>query len=457
MKKSKLILHPAFGRALSIIPVIFLTPNFVLAQNLANNEIATQPPMSSVNAGSLIDKAATVFNGADVTWMMISTVLVLIMTIPGLILFYSGMLRKKNALSVAGHIFAATTIVTLVWTAIGYSLAFTDGNGWIGGLDRVFAAGLTGKNVGAHPLAPTVPESVFFLFQLSFAIITSALVIGATVERMRLRTTILFAGLWTLLVYAPVAHWVWQPHGWLQQMGHMDFAGGTVVHIAAGAAGLAAAWRVGPRIGFGKEPMIPHNLMLTVMGAGFLWAGWFGFNAGSAFEVGSRAVGALVATQVAACVSAFVWGLCEYFKRGQLSILGMATGAIAGLIAVTPASGYVGIVGSIGIGIAASVACFYAVTRFKQLSGVDDSLDVFTLHGVGGFVGTLLVPIFALEAIAPVTATVWTNMIGAVVVFTYSGVMTLVILAVIRPIVGLRVDARSEEMGLDISQHGEML
>jgi ammonium transporter, Amt family len=401
--------------------------------------------------------AAVAFNGGNTAWMLIATVLVLLMTIPGIMLFYSGMLRTKNTLSVVAHIFAASAVVTLTWSMLGYSLAFTQGSGWVGGLGRLFADGLVGASVGAHPLAPTVPESAFFLFQLSFAIIAFAIITGATVERMRLGGTVLFAALWTVLVYAPVAHWVWHPGGWLANMGHMDFAGGTVVHVAAGASGLAAAWMVGPRKGFGSEPMIPHNLLITVIGAGLMWAGWFGFNAGSAFEAGPRAVGAVLSTQVAASVSAFVWGLCEYVKRGQMSVLGMATGAIAGLIAVTPASGYVGIVGSLAIGGTASVICFLAVTNFKAKTGIDDTLDVFALHGIGGVVGTVLVPVFALSAIAPITATVWTNALGALAVMAYSACMTVAILMVVKVVIGLRVDEKSERMGLDISQHGEMI
>jgi Amt family ammonium transporter len=405
----------------------------------------------------VVTEAIKKFDGGNTAWMLIATVLVLLMTIPGLMLFYSGMLRTKNALSVVAHIFASAAVVTLVWSMIGYSIAFTPGNGWFGGMSRLFAEGLVGANVQAHPIAPTIQESAFFLFQLSFAVIAFAIISGATVERMRLGATVVFAALWTLLVCAPIAHWVWQPSGWLAAMGHMDFAGGTVVHVAAGASGLAAAWMVGPRKGFGTEPMIPHNLLITVMGAGLLWAGWFGFNAGSAFEAGPRAVGALLATQVAASVSAFVWGLCEYVKRGQMSVLGMATGAIAGLIAVTPASGYVGILGALAIGTAASLVCFLAVTNFKAKTGIDDTLDVFALHGLGGVVGTVLVPVFALSAIAPVTATVWTNTIGALAVMGYAGGMTLLILLVVKLTVGLRVDEKSERLGLDITQHGEMI
>lgn len=401
--------------------------------------------------------APPAFSGADTAWMLISTVLVLLMTMPGIILFYSGMLRTKNALSIVAHTVAAAAVITLTWAIVGYSLAFTSGSEWLGGLNRAFSEGLIGKYVGAHPAAPTIPESVFFLFQLSFAIITFALVLGATAERMRLGVTMIFAALWSVFVYAPVAHWVWHPTGWLAKMGHMDFAGGTVVHIASGISGLVAAWVLGPRRGFGKEPMVPHNLLITVLGAGLLWAGWFGFNAGSAFEASSRAAGALLATQVAACSGAMLWGACEFMRRGQWSVLGSMTGAIAGLIAVTPASGFVGVNGALAIGATAGVVCFFAVVSFKALTGIDDSLDVFALHGVGGIVGTVLTPIFATTSIAPVTASWWSNSVGGLAVIAYGGAMTWLILRFIGMFVRLRVDTEEEKVGLDIAQHGEML
>ena len=401
--------------------------------------------------------AAPAISGADTAWMLICTVLVMLMTVPGIMLFYSGMLRAKNALSIVAHTVAATSVITVCWAMVGYSIAFSNGTPWHGGLGRVFAEGLIGKAVGAHPAAPTIPESVFFLFQLSFAIITFALVLGATAERMRMGVTMVFAALWSILVYAPVAHWIWHPGGWLAQLGHMDFAGGTVVHIASGVSGLVAAKVLGPRRGFGKEPMVPHNLLITVLGAGLLWAGWFGFNAGSAFEAGTRAGGALLATQVAACAGAMLWGFSEYMRRGQWSVLGSMTGAIAGLIAVTPASGFVGINGALAIGAIAGVVCFFAVVGFKAATGIDDSLDVFALHGVGGIVGTLLTPLFATAAIAPVTATVLTNGLGALAVFVYAGAATWLILRLIGLVVRLRVDAEEEKVGLDIAQHGEML
>ena len=303
-----------------------LTGLLVLAGSAGALAQTAALPIGAAAVAGVSAAGKPAFDGADTAWLLISTVLVLLMTVPGLMLFYSGMLRTKNAMSVVAQIFAATAVVTLVWAMFGYSLAFTPGNPWVGDMGRMFASHLIGARVGAHPSAPTVPESAFFMFQMAFAIVSFALIVGATAERMRMRTTIVFAALWTLVVYAPIAHWVWQPTGWLAAMGHMDFAGGTVVHIAAGASGLVAARQVGPRIGFGKEPMVPHNLLITVLGAGLLWAGWFGFNAGSAFEASSRAVGAVLATQMAASAGAFLWGFCEYLKRGQMSVLGMATG-----------------------------------------------------------------------------------------------------------------------------------
>lgn len=428
-------------------------PAVVVAQ--AANQNAATPPSQGANAAAALK--VTKFDGADTAWMLICTVLVLLMTMPGIMLFYGGMLRTKNALSIVAHTLTATAMITLVWAMVGYSLAFTSGTPWIGGTSRFLAEGLIGKYVGAHAAAPSIPESVFFLFQLSFAIITFALILGATAERMRLGITAIFAVLWTVAIYAPVAHWIWHPNGWLARIGHMDFAGGTVVHIASGASGLVAAWVLGPRRGFGKEPMVPYNLMITVIGGGLLWAGWFGFNAGSAFEASGRAAGALLATQVAACAGAMLWGLCEYMHRGQWSVLGSMTGAIAGLIGVTPASGFVGIDGALAIGAVAGALCFAAVVNFKRLTGIDDTLDVFALHGVGGLVGTILTPVFATAAIAPVTATVLTNAMGAFAVMAYAGLGTWLILKLIGLFARLRVDAESEQVGLDVAQHGEML
>ncbi len=412
--------------------------------------------LSSLCAAAQAAPAAAI-NGADTAWMLICTVLVMLMTMPGIILFYGGMLRTKNSLSIVAHTIAASAVVTLVWAMVAYSVAFTPGNGLFGGLGRVFGSNLLGNTAGIHPAAPTVPESAFFMFQLAFAIITFAIILGATAERMRLGVTVVFAALWIVLVYAPIAHWIWHPTGWLAAMGHMDFAGGTVVHIASGASGLAAAWVLGPRQGFGREPMVPHNLLVTVLGAGLLWAGWFGFNAGSAFEASGRAAGALLTTQVGACAGAAAWGLCEYVRRGQWSVLGTVTGAIAGLIGITPASGYVDFPGAMAIGALSGFCCFLCVVGFKARTGIDDALDVFALHGVGGLVGTVLTPVFAVAAIAPITATVWTNLLGAVAVMAYAAIATWLILRVIGLVTKLRVKAEHERVGLDIAEHGEML
>ncbi len=408
-------------------------------------------------AGAAWAAPAPALNGADTAWMLICTVLVLLMTMPGIILFYGGMLRTKNSLSIVAHTVAASAVITLTWAMVGYSIAFTPGNGFLGGADRLFAEGLIGLGATAHAIAPTIPEAAFFMFQLAFAIITFAIILGATAERMRLGAAVVFAALWSVVVYAPVAHWVWHPTGWLAGMGHMDFAGGTVVHIASGASGLAAAWVLGPRHGFGREPMVPHNLMITVLGAGLLWAGWFGFNAGSTFEASGRAAGALLTTQVAACAGAMLWGFCEYIHRGQWSVLGSMTGAIAGLIAVTPASGFVNIYGALTIGAISGVVCFICVVNFKARTGIDDALDVFALHGVGGLVGTVLTPVFATTRIAPVTATVWTNLVGGLTVMVYAAAATWVILRLMGLVARLRVNVEQERMGLDIAQHGEML
>jgi len=433
---------------MSALKVSFLRLAFVLAA------VAGAAPAF----GAPATPAAASLDGANTAWMLVSTVLVLLMTMPGIMLFYSGMLRTRNTLSIMAQTIAGIGVITVMWAAVGYSLAFTPGNAWIGDLRRVMAEGLIGgASIAIHPIAPTIPESVFFLYQMAFAIITFAIILGATAERLRIGASMVFGAIWLLLVYAPVAHWVWHPGGWLAQMGHMDFAGGTVVHIQAGAAGLAAAIAVGPRTGFGKQPMVPHNLALTVLGAGLLWAGWFGFNAGSSYEASGRAAGALLATQMAAGAGALCWGVAEMFRRQQMSVLGMATGAIAGLIAVTPASGYVGVGGALAIGAIAGIVCFVVVTGFKHYTGIDDSLDVFALHGVGGVVGTLLTPVFALKSIAPVTADVATNALGAAAVMAYTGLMTWGILKLLDFIAGLRVTARDEHVGLDLAQHGESL
>ena len=412
---------------------------------------------ASISASASISAAASAFSGADTAWMLMATVLVLLMTLPGIMLFYSGLMRSKNALSIFAQTLMATALITLLWAVLGYSLAFTPGSPWLGGLSRVFAQGLSGVQAQGHAMAKTIPETVFFMFQLAFALVTFALVLGATVERMRMGVTLIFSALWLFLIYVPVAHWVWHPQGWLAQQGHMDFAGGTVVHVLAGGSALVAAVMVGPRKGFGSEAMVPHNLVTTALGACLLWMGWFGFNAGSALEAGARAGSAMVATHFAASAGCFTWGVCELVFRQKISVLGLCSGAIAGLVAVTPAAGYVDVWGAALMGLSAGAVCYLAATQLKALTGIDDSLDVFALHGVGGFLGSVLTPLLASAAIAPVTATVWSNTAGAIAVMAYSGLMTWAILQAIRIFTVLRVNPAQELEGLDLAQHGEHL
>lgn len=414
-------------------------------------------PAAQLAASASAGVSAVAYNGADTAWMLMATVLVLIMTLPGIFLFYSGLLRGKNALSIAVQTLMATALITLLWGAIAYSLAFTSGSPWLGGLSRALAQGLTGPQAHGHALATTIPETVFFMFQLAFAVVTFALVLGATVERMRIGVILIFCVFWLLLIYVPVAHWVWHPEGWLALQGQMDFAGGTVVHVLAGSSALVAALMVGPRKGFGSEAMMPSNLLTVSLGACLLWIGWFGFNAGSAVEASTRAGSAMVATHFAASAACFVWGLCELAERGKISALGVSSGAIAGLVAVTPAAGFVDLWGAVAMGLCAGVVCYLAATRFKAWTGIDDSLDVFALHGVGGFLGSALTPLLASVAIAPVTATVLSNTAGALAVMAYAGSMSWVILWLLRRFTVLRVTPAQELEGLDVAQHGEQL
>ncbi len=406
---------------------------------------------------TLIDAAK--ISAGDTAWMLCSTALVLLMTIPGLALFYTGMVRKKNALGTVAHSFATTCIVTILWVVVGYSLAFTPGSAYLGSLDRLMLEGMmylkdTGQLTVSH-IAPTIPESVFMMFQMTFAIITPALITGAFAERMKFSALLLFIALWSLIVYVPVAHWVWEPAGWLAAFGVLDFAGGTVVHINAGVSGLVAALIVGPRIGFGKEPMPPHNLLLTVMGASLLWVGWFGFNAGSAGAADGRAGMAMLVTQIATAVSAMAWMLVEWIRRGKPSVLGMVSGAVAGLVAITPASGFVDATGALVIGGVAGIACYWGATSLKSMAGYDDSLDVFGVHAVGGIVGALLTGIFALKSIGGVEGSLAKQAFGVVVTIIYSGAMTAVILWIVSMLVGLRVSEEQEREGLDLELHGE--
>src|SRR5471030_1795240 len=339
-------------------------------------------------------------NAGDTAWMLTSTALVLFMTIPGLALFYAGMVRKKNVLATVMQSFAICCLVTILWTVVGYSLAFTPGNAFIGGFSRVFLHGMNyihgdkATTLTVSHLAPTIPETVYFVYQMTFAIITPALIAGAFADRMKFSAMLIFMSLWTLIVYSPIAHMVWEPTGWLATAGILDFAGGTVVHINAGIAGLVCALVLGKRVGYGREAMAPHNLVLTLVGAAMLWVGWFGFNAGSAVAADGRAGFAMMATQVATAAAALAWMFAEWLTKGKPSVLGIASGAVAGLVAITPASGYVGPTGALIIGIAAGVICFVASSSVKGWLGYDDSLDAFGVHCVGGIIGALLTGVF---------------------------------------------------------------
>ena len=400
-------------------------------------------------------------NAADTAWMMTSTALVLLMTLPGIALFYAGMVRRKNVLNTMASVVAIAAVVSLLWFAIGYSWAFTPGSAWLGGTERMGFAGFdfqlaAGKLAVSH-VAPAIPESVYAMFQLTFAIITAALLVGAVVERMRFSALLLFISLWTVFIYAPVAHWVWEPGGWLAQMGALDFAGGSVVHVNAGVAGLVCAWFLGRRSGYGRESFEPYNLGLTMVGAGMLWVGWFGFNAGSAVAADGRAGLAMAVTHVAAAAGALSWMLGEAVMRGRPSLLGLCSGLVAGLVAITPAAGFVTLRSAVVIGLVAGLACYWGATGLKRLLKADDSLDVFGVHGIGGIVGSLLTGVLASRSVGGVTGSLWTQAIGVGAVMLFSLVGTALLLWITNLVVGLRVDEQSEQTGLDIAQHREHL
>ncbi|MBM3542999.1 MAG: ammonium transporter [Alphaproteobacteria bacterium] len=407
------------------------------------------------------EEAAPTLNTGDTAWMLTSTAIVLLMTIPGLALFYGGMVRKKNVLSVVMQCFAICCVITIAWFAMGYSLAFTDGGGmnsYIGGLSKAFL-----KGVGIDTLTLTIPESVFFTFQATFAIITPALIVGAFVDRMKFSALLLFMVLWSLVVYAPITHWVWGG-GFLANAGVLDFAGGTVVHINAGIAGLVCAIYLGRRSGYGTENMAPHNLVYSVIGASLLWVGWFGFNAGSAVAANGAAGMAMAVTQIATAAAALGWMFTEWLIHKKPSILGIISGAVAGLVAITPAAGFVEPMGALWIGIAAGIICFFASTTVKKALGYDDSLDVFGIHGVGGIVGAILTGVFAAEAIAGKTGLlegnagqVLTQIWGITATIVWCAVATFVILIIVNILVGVRVSQAAEVEGLDINLHGEVV
>ncbi|MBI3703522.1 MAG: ammonium transporter [Rhizobiales bacterium] len=411
---------------------------------------------------------AAKIDGADTAWMIAATGLVLMMTIPGLALFYAGMVRKKNVLATMAQSLAATFLVSILWAVLGYSLTFTGDGAFIGSVERIFLRGMTLDSIS--PLAKTIPESLFMIYQMTFAVITVALVAGSVADRLRFSAFLLFCVFWLFLVYVPIAHWVWGG-GFLGTYGTIDFAGGLVVHLNAGIAGLVAALVIGKRRGYGSENLSPHDLALAVIGTGLLWVGWFGFNGGSALGANSRAAMAIVSTHLAASACAFVWMALEWWTRGKPSVLGMISGAVAGLGTITPASGYVMPMQAVLIGIVAGSICFWACTWLKMKFGYDDSLDVFGVHGVGGFTGTLLAGVFAVAALSVGPDTpkgiagllegnpqqVVAQAFGIAVTLVWSGVLTYVILKVIEAIVPLRVRSEDEVMGLDVSQHGEAL
>lgn len=409
--------------------------------------------------------AADTLSGADTAWMMTSTALVLLMTLPGIALFYGGMVRKKNVLNTMACVVAICAVVSLLWFAVGYSLAFTPGSGalgpYMGGGERLWFAGLDyvkdAQKVAVSHIAPNIPESVYAMFQLTFAIITAALVVGAFVERMRFSAMLCFICLWTVVVYAPIAHWVWEPNGWLAQLGALDFAGGSVVHINAGVAGLVCAYVLGPRRGYGREAFTPFNLGLTMAGAGMLWVGWFGFNAGSAVASDGRAGLAMAVTHIAAAAGALSWMAAEWLVRKRPTLLGLCSGLVAGLVAITPAAGFVSPRAALAIGLIAGVACYWGATGLKRLLNADDSLDVFGVHGVGGIVGSLLTGVFASKTISGVEGSVLTQAIGVGAVLVYSLLMTAVVLWVTSQVFSLRISDSSESDGLDIAQHAERI
>jgi len=397
----------------------------------------------------------------DTSWILVSTALVLLMTIPGLALFYGGMVRKKNVLSTMMFSLSAAILVSLLWVIAGYSIAFSGTGAFFGDLSKAMLNG-----VAFDALSGTIPESLFVIFQMTFAIITVAILSGSIADRMKYSAFMVFIAVWVLVVYAPITHWVWAADGWLFKAGALDFAGGTVVHINSGVAGLVAAYMLGKRIGLGRESMAPHNLTLTVVGASLLWVGWFGFNGGSALGAGARASMAILVTQVAAAAASFSWLVVERMIRGKASVLGGASGAVAGLVVITPAAGFVGVGGALVMGLIGGVVCFWGITALKRLLKADDALDAFGLHAVGGIVGAILTGVFysdeiikaANVALAPTFAgQLWVQVEGVLATMVYSGIATFIILKVIDLVIGIRVNSDDERMGLDLSQHGERI
>jgi len=400
-------------------------------------------------------------NESNTAWILTSTALVLFMTLPGLALFYAGLVRSKNVLSVLMQCFAIASAVSILWLIVGYSLAFGEGNAWIGDFSKVMMGG-----IGKEALSGDIPESLFMLFQMTFAIITPALIVGGFAERMRFSAMLLFSAIWLLLVYVPVTHWVWGG-GWLGAMGLYDFAGGTVVHITAGVAALVVALVLGPRRGFPQTAMMPHNMTMTVAGAGMLWVGWFGFNGGSALAANGDAAMAMLVTHISAATGAFTWMMIEWKKHGKPSALGVVTGMVAGLGTITPASGFVGPGGALIIGLLAGSVCFSATMYIKRVLKIDDSLDVFPVHGVGGILGTMLAGVFSAtslgvfsgygfaDGIETMGGQLWVQFVGVMATIIFTAAVTWIVLKIVAVFVPLRVDEEEEIEGLDVVLHDE--
>ncbi len=454
---------------LAPLPAVLLAAVPAWAQNAAT---AAAPPAAAAAAAVAEAKV----DSGDTAWMLTSTALVLMMTVPGLALFYAGMVRKKNVLATLMQSFSICALVTVVWMVAGYSLAFTNGNPYVGDLSRLFLNGIATNwdkpftlGLGTeNSTVNTIPETVYLMFQMTFAIITPALIAGAFADRMKFSALMVFMALWSLLVYSPVAHWVWSPLGWINALGAADFAGGTVVHINAGVAGLICALVLGKRVGYGQDNMSPYNLAYAVIGASLLWVGWFGFNAGSALTAGGRAGMAMLATQIATGAAALGWVVAEWVAKGKPSVLGVISGAVAGLVAITPASGFVLPGPALIIGVVAGVVCFWSATGLKHLLGYDDSLDAFGVHGIGGIIGALLTGVFAYGPLSATTdkpegiyiagTTLFTAQVYAVAAtVAYSAVATFILLKVVDVVIGLRVSVDEEREGLDVVLHGEQL
>jgi ammonium transporter, Amt family len=433
---------------------------FVLPRALAQTAAACFVAMAACAVTTPAFAQAAKIDAADTAWMIVATALVLMMTIPGLALFYAGMVRKKNVLATMAQSLIAVAMISILWVVYGYSLVFVGDGAWIGTFDRILLSGMAMD--GVNPLAKTIPEALFVIYQMTFAVIAVALVAGAVADRMRFSSYVIFCVGWFTVVYVPLAHWVWGG-GFLAQAGVLDFAGGLVVHLSAGTAGLVAAAVMGKRRGYGSENLAPHDLSLAVIGTGLLWVGWFGFN-GSALQANSRAVMAILVTHLAACAGALTWTLIEWVTRRKPSVLGMISGAVAGLGTITPAAGFVEPWHGIVIGVLAGAVCFWACTSLKHRFNYDDSLDVFGIHGIGGLLGTLLTGVFATAAVGGTTGLIegnphllLTQAYGVAVVFAWTGGATFVLLKAIDMLSGLRVTREHEVEGLDITQHGEAL